>query len=139
MLPAPSSPSAPGQAPPGEPERSFVATWLLAHFLGVFGADRFYLGQTGLGLAKLLTFGGVGIWAFVDLIRHLSGASRDRWGRPLADRDRYKVMAWTVSIVLLLTGVSFQMFLTGGAESAAPAPVPAVVGAVAQIAPPPGS
>lgn len=45
---------------------------LLSIFLGSLGADRFYAGQTVLGILKLLTFGGCGIWSLVDIILILS-------------------------------------------------------------------
>ena len=33
---------------------------------GSLGIDRFFIGDTGLGVGKLLTCGGLGIWAIID-------------------------------------------------------------------------
>lgn len=49
---------------------------VLSILLGSYGIDRFYLGQVGLGVAKLLTLGGCGIWAIVDWFL-IMGKTRD--------------------------------------------------------------
>ena len=75
----------PASAVPGVfSEKSYIAAMLLAWFLGVFGVDRFYLGYTGLGLAKLFTFGGLGIWALIDFILIVLRKVPDRRGKPLS-------------------------------------------------------
>ena len=58
-------------------------TYLISMFLGMYGVDRFYLGYTGLGIAKLLTCGGLGIWAIIDLILIGMGKMRDAEGNQL--------------------------------------------------------
>ena len=42
-------------------------TWVLSLVCGMYGVDRFARGQVGLGIAKLLTFGGFGFWYMADL------------------------------------------------------------------------
>ncbi len=88
--------------------KSRLAATLLAWFLGIFGAHRFYVGKTGTaivmlllsiaGIAGLVTmwvfwwlfwwpFGGglfliaAGIWAFVDFIFAVTGHMKDKEGK----------------------------------------------------------
>jgi TM2 domain-containing membrane protein YozV len=39
---------------------------ILSVLFGAFGVDRFMLGDTGMGLVKLFTFGGCGIITIID-------------------------------------------------------------------------
>lgn len=64
-------------------EKDWLVATLLSFFLGTLGIDRFYLGHTGLGIAKLLTAGGCGIWALIDFILIVMNNVRDSDGLPL--------------------------------------------------------
>lgn len=44
---------------------------------GQLGIDRFLIGDTGLGVGKLLTCGGLGIWAIIDWFL-IMGATREK-------------------------------------------------------------
>lgn len=88
---APEAPVAPEQfAQPAEPvapapeQKSFLVAVLLSIFVGSLGVDRFYLGYTGLGILKLITLGGCGIWAIVDIILIATGNLKSKDGTPLA-------------------------------------------------------
>lgn len=47
--------------------KSPTAALLLSVFFGSWGVDRFYIGDIGAGVGKLLTGGGLGIWWLIDL------------------------------------------------------------------------
>ncbi|RZJ68508.1 MAG: TM2 domain-containing protein [Flavobacterium sp.] len=50
---------------------------IISLLAGGLGIDRFYIGDTGLGIAKLLTCGGLGIWSIVDWFL-IMGATREK-------------------------------------------------------------
>ena len=41
---------------------------VIEFFFGYLGVDRFMRGQIGLGILKLITIGGIGVWTWIDFI-----------------------------------------------------------------------
>ncbi|WP_087117495.1 TM2 domain-containing protein [Corynebacterium urinipleomorphum] len=89
------------QQPMGAPKNKIVAA-LLFFFLGELGIGNFYMGQTNLGIAKLVLFfigmltmiiflgffilGALWLWSLVEMVMVLTGAGgydRDSNGVPL--------------------------------------------------------
>jgi TM2 domain-containing membrane protein YozV len=65
------------------PKKDWMTALLLSIFLGGLGVDRFYLGYTGLGILKLLTCAGLGIWGLIDIILIATGKMKDAQGNEL--------------------------------------------------------
>ena len=84
-----------------ESNRSYIVTWLLAYFLGIFGADRFYRKMIGLGFLKLITLGGFGVWSFIDWLMTGFGQPRDKNGMLLKGFTKNRKKMQTVTAILL--------------------------------------
>lgn len=50
---------------------------IISILAGSLGIDRFMIGDTGMGVGKLLTCGGFGIWAIIDWFL-IQGATREK-------------------------------------------------------------
>lgn len=61
--------------------KSPTVALILAIFLGNLGVDRFWLGQTGSGVAKLITCGGCGIWSLIDLFTAMGRAKSNNFNK----------------------------------------------------------
>ena len=75
----------------GPTDKRILPAFLLAFFIGMFGAHRFYVGKTGSAVAMLLiSLTGIGllvtaIWALVDWIMIICGLFTDKEGRKLTE------------------------------------------------------
>lgn len=52
---------------------------ILSLFLGYLGVDRFYTGDIGMGVIKLLTGGGCGVWTVIDWFLIMSATRRKNY------------------------------------------------------------
>lgn len=67
-----------------QPPKDYLTALLLAIFLGGLGIDRFYMGYIGLGILKLFTMGGCGIWSLIDIILIATRKLNCADGQPLS-------------------------------------------------------
>ena len=81
-------------------DKSHVAAVVLCAFLGPLGVHRFYTGYIGIGVAQLLTIGGCGIWALIDLVSLSLNNFKDAKGCELKDYNKNIVIALWVIIII---------------------------------------
>jgi TM2 domain-containing membrane protein YozV len=60
---------------------------VLYFFLGFLGVHRFYLGKIVSGIFMLLILGGLGLWAFVDMLNILFSNFKDSNDHPFANKN----------------------------------------------------
>lgn len=105
-------------------EKSARTALLLCLFLGPLGIHRFYVGKIGTGILMLLTAGGLGIWALVDLILIASCDFKDADGKQLEfTKGKGTTLKRVFSIIGLVLAaiiiyitalVAFVMYATSG-------------------------
>ncbi len=67
----------------GLSEKDKIVSLLLCICLGMFGAHRFYVGKIVTGFFMMITFGGLGIWWWIDIIMIVTDNFKDVDGLPM--------------------------------------------------------
>lgn len=99
-------------------ERMYLTATYFSLFLGWLGVDRFYLGYVGLGILKLITFGGFGIWWLIDLIWIALGNAKTKTGVQLVRTEAATRLVYVgLGIYLLLSIVGGILWTISYAES----------------------
>jgi len=70
-------------APEDISRKNRTVALILCTFFGWLGLHRFYVDKLGTGLTMMFTFGGFGIWYFIDFIWLIAGTFEDKEGRLL--------------------------------------------------------
>jgi len=81
----------------------FWTVFFLSLFLGLFGIHRFYARKFLSGIIQLLTLGGLGIWALVDVITILLSKFKNSAG--VVFRNPKPKVAWSIFAVVCLLGI----------------------------------
>lgn len=102
----------------GSKNKDWLVAVLLSYFAGSFGIDRFYLGYTTLGIIKLLTCGGCGIWTIIDCILIIFNKIPVKNGSILTGREGKEwvgyiflgliILGFVIGIALGIVGESFR-------------------------------
>jgi hypothetical protein len=95
-------------APVKAESKFFWTTFLLALFLGIFGAHRFY-NKSPKSILMLVTLGGFGIWTLIDVLTIIFGKFKDAEGRYIENPK--PAAAWTVLVLFAI------IFGSGGSGS----------------------
>lgn len=130
LPPAPTEPmtfNSPAVQTPAEttdenPDKNYLLALLISYFLGTLGIDRMYLGKVGTGIAKLVTFGGFGIWAFIDFLLLAFGKLKAKGdNRPLEgfakNRGWVKLATIAVIIFTLVVIIAVSLLFMAGTPS----------------------
>ena len=80
----------------------WLSTLFLSVFFGWIGVDRFLMGKTGTGLLKLISFGGLGAWWFIDIIMIASRYEYEniQWVMGKPDKRAAKKVHWILVLIM---------------------------------------
>ena len=84
-------------------KKSWIISLILCFFLGIFGIHNFYLKKIKKGIIQMITLGGLGIWALVDLFCIIQQKYKDKDGNIILKKESQNKVLKIVIVFMIVS------------------------------------
>lgn len=86
-----------------ESKKSWIVSLILCFFFGIFGIHSFYTKKIKIGIIQLITLGGLGIWALIDLISIINQIYTDKDGNIIRKKEFESEILKLITVFMIIS------------------------------------
>ena len=86
-----------------ESKKSWIVSLILCFFLGIFGIHNFYAKKIKIGIIQLVTLGGLGVWALIDLFYIIQQKYKDKNGKIIRKKESENKILKLVIVFMIIS------------------------------------
>ena len=94
-----------------ESKKSWIVSLILCFFFGIFGIHNFYAKKIKIGIIQLVTLGGLGVWALIDLFYIIQQKYKDKDGNIIRKKESENEVLKLVIVFMIISTIGGIIYI----------------------------